>query len=167
MKGIIFFDRDWVLNKKAAEHQYISNIEDFVWNKWAKELIKFCSDLWFTVLIITNQQWIGKWLFTIKDVDVIHNKIKSDIAQFWGKVSWFYICPHLASINCNCRKPKTWMLEQACIDYDFFDKTKMFLIGDSKSDIEAANKYWINNYKVESDKITDNIEDIKLLISKI
>ena len=47
-------------------------------------------------------------------------------------------CPHLPERNCNCRKPKTWMLR----DERSLDD---ILIGDQESDMLAAKKANIKN----------------------
>ena len=41
-----------------------------------------------------------------------------------------YHCPHLPSQNCDCRKPKTGMIESACKDFNI-DLTQSFFVGDN------------------------------------
>ena len=46
-------------------------------------------------------------------------------------------CPHTPQDNCECRKPKTKLIEQYfTLD---FDKNNSYVIGDRASDIELAN----------------------------
>lgn len=49
-----------------------------------------------------------------------------------------FICPHSESINCNCRKPKKGLIEQAHAKYDF-ENSKSVIIGDRySSDMRLA-----------------------------
>ncbi|EKD66194.1 MAG: ATP-dependent Clp protease, ATP-binding subunit ClpA [uncultured bacterium (gcode 4)] len=166
MKGIIFLDRDWVVNKSAKAWEYIKSRQEFVWIDWVKEFILNCNKSDFKVVIITNQQWIGKWLYNIDDLENIFKNINKDLAQIWAKIDNFYFCPHLVIDNCNCRKPKIWMLEKACKDLDFYQKEKMFLVWDSDSDIQCANNFGIKSLKIESDKFRDYLDKITVFLWK-
>lgn len=166
MTKAIFFDRDGVLNKNAAEHEYITKWSDFKWNEWAKEILKTFHDKWFPILIITNQQGIAKWKYSLDDLNDIHTNMQEDLKKIWVKIQKIYFCPHLKEDNCNCRKPNTWMLEQAFKDYNL-DKEKCLLIWDSDSDIACAKKFWIKYVKVEKDKIKNHTEEIEKILETI
>lgn len=164
MNKIIFIDRDGVLNKKAPEHEYIKSWDEFQRNNWAKELIKYLNSKLYNVIVITNQQWIWKWQFTIQDLENIHTNMNTELSEIWAKIDKFYFCPHLSADNCACRKPKTWMLENATNELDIKDKSVMFLIWDSGSDIECANNFWIQSFRIETDKLEDSYDDIIKII---
>ncbi len=164
MNKIIFLDRDWVLNKKAPEHEYIKSRDKFQRNNWAKELIKYLNTKLYNVVVITNQQWIWKWQFTIPDLENIHINMNTELSKIWARIYKFYFCPHLSSDNCNCRKPKTWMLELASQKLNIKNKSEMFLIWDSDSDIECANNFWIQSLRIETDKLEDSYDDIIKII---
>ncbi len=156
----MFLDRDGVLNKKAPEHEYIKSWDEFQRNNWAKELIKYLNSKLYNVIVITNQQWIWKWQFTIQDLKTIHTNMNKELSEIWAKIDNFYFCPHLSADNCACRKPQTWMLENATKELDVEDKSEMFLIWDSDSDIECSNRFWIKSYKIETDKLEDSYNEI-------
>ncbi|MFA7298210.1 MAG: HAD family hydrolase [Candidatus Absconditabacterales bacterium] len=159
MNKVVFFDRDGVLNKKAAEHEYITKRSEFERNDKAKEMIKLFSDKGFLILVITNQQGIGKGKYSFDDLDNIHSNMQQDLKKIGTKIDKFYVCPHLKEDNCNCRKPKTGMLEQALKEYGF-NKKDCILIGDSDKDIECAKQFGIKYIKIESDKIKNYSYDI-------
>ena len=49
-----------------------------------------------------------------------------------------FICPHSENTNCNCRKPKQGLIEQAHAKYDF-DNSQSIIIGDRySSDMQLA-----------------------------
>jgi D-glycero-D-manno-heptose 1,7-bisphosphate phosphatase len=164
MNKALFLDRDGVLNKKARAHEYITSSADFIWNNSAQELIKFAKDLGYIVCVITNQQGVGKWLYSLQDVSDIHNGIQSDLQKIDAKIDGFYVCPHLASASCDCRKPEPGLLLQAIHDYDI-DITHSFFIGDSKTDIEAWERARIPTFKIGSDMLDKDFDRIMELLN--
>lgn len=61
-----------------------------------------------------------------------------------AKVDGVYYCPHHATegtppylLDCNCRKPKTGMIEKASEDLDI-DIENSYVIGDRTSDLELG-----------------------------
>ena len=49
-----------------------------------------------------------------------------------------YYCPHVSADECECRKPKTGMLEQAARELHLNLKNS-FVVGDRHSDVELAH----------------------------
>lgn len=86
--------------------------------------------------------------------------MNTELSEVWAKIDSFYFCPHLSADNCTCRKPKVWMLEKATKELDIEDKSEMFLIWDSSSDIECANNFGIQSFRIETDKLEDSYDDI-------
>lgn len=49
-----------------------------------------------------------------------------------------YICPHLETANCDCRKPKTGLINKAQVKYSF-QNDETVIIGDSyQTDVQCA-----------------------------
>ncbi len=53
-------------------------------------------------------------------------------------------CPHLPTDNCNCRKPKTGMIENILASHTI-DLQHSCMIGDKQSDIDLAHNINIKN----------------------
>jgi D-glycero-D-manno-heptose 1,7-bisphosphate phosphatase len=53
------------------------------------------------------------------------------------------------TMECDCRKPKTGLIKQACMDFEI-DLTHSFVIGDMASDMELANQAGIKGIMVET-----------------
>jgi histidinol-phosphate phosphatase family protein len=55
------------------------------------------------------------------------------------RIDKIYFCPHKITDNCNCRKPKTGLIERAREDYENkIDFKNSFFIGDKSSDIKCG-----------------------------
>ena len=55
-----------------------------------------------------------------------------------------FFCPHKPESNCDCRKPKPGMFNQANNKYDI-DMGNSWMIGDKETDVQAANAAGIKN----------------------
>lgn len=145
----LFLDRDGVINYKINEG-YVRSKEEFV---FIPDFLKSIGDLTLLfrhIIIITNQQGIGKGLMTAKDLYDIHDFMVEKIKDNNGSIDKIYYCPHLESDNCFCRKPKSGMIVNALEDFPDIDVRKSYLIGDSTSDILAGKKEKLNVVKVTS-----------------
>ena len=72
----------------------------------------------------------------------------SEINKIGGRISKIYYCDHLESVNCDCRKPQSGMLLKAKEDFPDIDFKKSILIGDSDTDIIAAENVNIKSIQV-------------------
>ncbi len=136
-KPALFLDRDGVINRKI-ENAYVRNMEELDFLDGAVEAIRSLNQYFYPVVIVTNQQGIGKRIMTVWDLEILHLKMIGHLESCGAQIHQDYFCPHLASANCYCRKPKTGMLHQAIIDFPFIRKERSWMVGDSDSDIEAA-----------------------------
>ena len=126
----LFLDRDGVINVKI-DNEYIVKYSDFEFIPGVLSAIQKLSSIFKRIIIVTNQQGIGKKLMTEQDLLYLHEKMLIEIEQVGGKIDRIYYCPHLASANCECRKPKSGMIIQAIEDFPSIDSEFSYLIGDS------------------------------------
>jgi len=146
----LFLDRDGVINVKLEE-RYVRNSNEFEFMQGALVAISKLSKLFKRILIVTNQQGIGKGIMTEDDLNLLHSFMTSEIGKLNGKIDKIYFCPHLDTENCNCRKPNPGMINQAIADFPDIDCQNSYLIGDSDSDIEAGNRMNLNTVKVDNE----------------
>ncbi|MEA2017015.1 MAG: D-glycero-beta-D-manno-heptose 1,7-bisphosphate 7-phosphatase [Campylobacterota bacterium] len=172
MEKVVFLDRDGVIN---IEKNYLYKIEDFEFIDGVFESLKYLQNLDYKLIIITNQSGIGRGYYTLEQ----YNKLTTwMIEQFNSNdivISSVFCCPHEPNSNCDCRKPKTGMIEQSQKIFDI-DFANSWLIGDKDSDIQTAyNANIPNTIQVQSghifDKkdskakyITNSIKDIDTII---
>ena len=145
----LFLDRDGVINIKI-ENQYISQFSDFIFIPGVLFAIRDLSVLFKRIIIVTNQQGIGKGLMSEEDLNLLHKKMIFNIQDAGGRIDKIYYCPHLESEGCKCRKPKAGMLEEAFCDFPSIDISNSYMVGDSDSDIQAGMRKNLNTVKVDS-----------------
>lgn len=171
-RKVVFLDRDGVINYSALPHQYIISWEEFRVFPWVSEAIQQCNKAGYYVVVISNQRGIARGLCTREQIDVLHQQMIEMFRQQGANIDKVYICPH-ENEECDCRKPKPGLFYIAEAQLwkekkQRVDKESSWMIGDSKSDIDAGKQYgvktvWINNsnseLKVEADYIVKNLFD--------
>lgn len=155
-KKVILMDRDGVINKKMPPHEYVLRWEEFEFLPGAIEGVKLLKEAGFTLVLITNQQGIGKELMTDGDLIHIHNKMLSALVRKGAKIDYIYYCPHLQEENCACRKPKPGLVEKAAREIGFEPK-KTVLIGDDETDRLLAKNVGAKFFRVDG---KNNLLDI-------
>ena len=147
MYDTLFLDRDGVINQKL-EGRYVTNFNEFVFVKNSDLAIRKLHKIFKRILIVTNQQGIGKGIMTENDLNLLHLQMQRKLNPDFDLIDKIYFCPCLEGDSCNCRKPKTGMLEEAMLDFPDIIIKNSFLVGDSESDIEAGNKFGLKTIKV-------------------
>ena len=146
MNKAAFFDRDGTIN---IEKNYLYKVDDFEFIKGIPELIKKYNDEGYVVIVVTNQAGIARGYYTEEDMNILHRYINEQLAKIGAHIDAFYFCPHHPDITgeCNCRKPKTGMLEKAIQEWNI-DVNQSILYGDKPWDIEAGEKCGIRSIYV-------------------
>ena len=169
-RKVVFLDRDGVINCRALPHQYITSWEEFELIPRVCEAIRKCNEAGYYVVIVSNQRGIARGICTREQIDVLHQRMIEMFKQQGANIDKVYICPH-ENGECDCRKPKPGLFYMAETELwkekkQRVDKTSSWMIGDSKSDIDAGKQYgvktiWITNInnepKVEADYIAKNL----------
>ncbi len=134
----VFIDRDGVINSDEG-HYYIYKVEDFVFTPELPNALKYLSDNGFVLVVVTNQGGVAKGEYSLTDVEVLHQHMRTELLSYDVELDAIYVCPHHESIApCECRKPSPFMINQAVKDLDI-DPKRSYLIGDSERDIVSGN----------------------------
>jgi D-glycero-D-manno-heptose 1,7-bisphosphate phosphatase len=139
----LFLDRDGVINKKL-ENDYVKHWIEFEFLEGSLEAIRFLNSVFGRIVVVTNQQGIGKRLYRTEDLELIHNNMLYEIAYHGGRIDKVYFSPHLHEEKHPSRKPGIGMAHSAKGDFPDIDFSKSIIIGDSMSDMEfgrAAGMY--------------------------
>lgn len=142
----IILDRDGVINE---EIEYLHEPPKFKFIKNALEGIKQMQDMGYKIVIATTQAGIGLGYFTKEDFYKVNKVMLQGFHDYGIIASRIYFCPHNISDNCNCRKPKTGLLERAEKDL-YLDIKQSWIIGDKTSDILAGKNMNGNTLLVKS-----------------
>ncbi len=135
----LFLDRDGVINERIPD-DYVRTIEQFSFIEGSLKAIVELSDIFGLLVVVTNQQGIGKGLMTEGDLASIHGHLKHQVAKLNGCIEKVYHCSHLASTNSIYRKPQPGMAWQAKEDFPLINFSRSVMVGDSISDMEFGSR---------------------------
>lgn len=132
----VFLDRDGVINIpefRGGRSFAPRTFSAFQIYQDACEACKVLKESGYFIVVITNQPDVGNGLVDKAEVDKMHDYLLS-----LGLVDDIFACYHSQSDNCMCRKPNPGMILAAVEKYNI-DLNESFVIGDRKSDIDAAH----------------------------
>jgi len=135
----IFLDRDGVINRKRPEGDYVKSWEEFEFLPGALEGIRLLAGLARRLIIVTNQRGIARGRMSEADLARIHANMREAIGAAGGRIDAIYHCPHEEG-SCECRKPRPGLFLQARRDFPEIDFARSLVVGDARSDIEAARR---------------------------
>lgn len=159
MSRVVFLDRDGVINKERKD--YVKNLDEFEIFNGVPKAIKILKEKNFLVIIITNQSAINRNLLTSDKLDEIHNYLQENLKKDNTSFDAIYYCPHKPEENCDCRKPKPGLLLCASKDHNI-DLKSSFFIGDSITDMEAANAAGCNGVLLENKSLLETVERLSI-----
>jgi D-glycero-D-manno-heptose 1,7-bisphosphate phosphatase len=142
-KPAVFLDRDGTINEQMG---YVNHLTRFVVLSGVTEGIRLLNGHGFHVVVVTNQSGVARGYFPIGLVHEIHDFMKAYFRKNRAAVDGIFFCPHHPggsvpeyATQCNCRKPKIGLVEQACNHMDI-DLPRSYVIGDRCDDIELAER---------------------------
>ena len=132
----VFLDRDGTTNRDTG---YIKTPDELQIFPGAVEAVARLKQAGARVVMITNQSGIGRGLFSIETLGVIHAKLRAVFDAGGAPFDGLYYCPHHPDDGCACRKPGTVMVERAVADLGL-DLTRAYVVGDQRRDIDLARR---------------------------
>ena len=140
-KKAIFLDRDGVIN---VEKNYVYQIEEFEFIDGLFETLKKFQELGYLLFVITNQSGIARGYYTTDDFKILTQWMLNEFEKEGITISQVEFCPHSPEQICQCRKPKTGMIDNILKNFDI-DLEHSWLIGDKEADIQCAKNAHIKN----------------------
>ena len=124
----LFLDRDGVINVRIIDG-YVTKIEEFEFLPDVIESFKIFKNKFKRIIVVTNQQGVGKGLMKNEDVEKVHEFMIQEVRTNGGNIDKVYFCPQLKSVPDNYRKPRPKMAHMAKEDFPEIDLSKSIMIG--------------------------------------
>ena len=125
---------------------YVNHISRFVLLPGTAEGIRILNRHQYLVIIVSNQSGVARGYFPMELIDRVHAHMKDLLAKEGANIDGIFFCPHYPrgivpeySVECDCRKPRTGLVQKACEEFDI-DMKNSYVIGDRCSDIELAER---------------------------
>jgi len=129
----VFLDRDGTINEQMG---YINHPSRFILLPNVVEAVGLLNQNQFLSIVISNQSGVARDYCPLELVHEINQMMERQLNEKEVRVDGIFFCPHhpkaeLESyrLECNCRKPKTGLIDQACQIFDI-DLSRSFVVGD-------------------------------------
>ena len=125
----VFLDRDGTL---IEDRGFIGDLGEVFFLPGVFEALRRLQER-FLLFIVTNQNPV----LTERQISDVNDCVWRRLAEEGIGIERVYVCRHLKTEGCRCRKPSPYFLEQASVDYRI-DLRRSFVIGDHPSDMQLA-----------------------------
>jgi D,D-heptose 1,7-bisphosphate phosphatase len=153
----VFLDRDGTINEEVG-HLHCSKKLRLI--PGAAEAIRQLNSHGILAVLVTNQPVIARGELDYDGLNQIHAKLETLLGAEGAYLDAIYFCPHHTDRGfpgertelktaCNCRKPEIGMILAAQNQFNI-DLSQSWMIGDSSSDILAAERANINSILVNT-----------------
>lgn len=172
----LFLDRDGVINRRPI-YDYVKSWEEFEFLPDVLNALKSFSKIFCRIIVVTNQQGIGKGIMSVDALELIHRNMISEIEKHGGRIDAVYFCPDIKGKDGNCRKPNTAMADLAKKNFSEIILSKSVMAGDMPSDMlfgknAQMKTVYINSGQVplsteQADAVFNNLFEFSKSISAI
>lgn len=170
----VVLDRDGTI---IRERHYLSDPELVELLEGTTDGLRLLRKMGLGLVIVTNQSAIGRGYFDESRLEQIHQRLEELLGSEGVYLDSIYFCPHTPTDDCDCRKPRTGLLEQAAKEHGFNPKDA-FVIGDKPCDIELGQRVGATTFlvrtgygsqvaaenQVTSDYVVENVLEAALVI---
>jgi D-glycero-D-manno-heptose 1,7-bisphosphate phosphatase len=139
----VFVDRDGTINEQMG---YINHLSRFIILPGAAEAIRLLNRHEILAIVVSNQSGGARGYFPLTLIETLHDYLKTFLREHDAYLDGIFYCPHHPRalipelrVECNCRKPRAGLIDQACRDFDI-DMSRSYVIGDRCVDIEMAHR---------------------------
>lgn len=134
MQKAAFLDRD---NTLVKDDGYFHDPNGIVFMPGAAEALRKLQSAGYLLFVVTNQSGVGRGYFPESDTIAVNEKMADLLAAQGVTLAKTYYCPHAPDANCECRKPKPFLILKAAGEFGI-DLAKSFSVGNHITDMEAG-----------------------------
>ncbi len=146
---IAFLDRDGTLIHEPTDTKQIDSIEKLEILPGVIEGLQRLQRCGYRLVLVSNQDGMGTPSFPVADFEGAHKKFLAILEERGIVFDAAFICPHLPSDACACRKPNTGLVADF-LKTTPIDREKSFVVGDRESDVQFAKNIGVRAYSMET-----------------
>ncbi len=144
----VFSDRYGTISEEVG---YLNHASRFRLFPYSPAAIRLLNDNGWLAMVVTNQAGVARGYFSEEIIVQIHGRLQQELQNGEAHLDAIYYCAHHPSLgeppyrlDCDCRKPKTGLIQRASADFDI-DLKASWMVGDRYSDIELARNAGLNS----------------------
>ena len=130
----VFLDRDGTL---IQDKDYLSHPDQVAVFPGVGQALHKLREAGFKLFIVSNQSGVGRGLFTLADVDLVHERLLKELARDGVVFDKIYVAPEEPGAPSRGRKPLPQFLFDARDEFQVV-LARSYVIGDKLSDLECG-----------------------------
>jgi imidazoleglycerol-phosphate dehydratase/histidinol-phosphatase len=140
----LFIDRDGTLVEEPPDEQ-VDALEKIRFLPGVFAALNELKRRGFRLVMVTNQDGLGTSSFPQASFDQAHQFILEAFRSQGIEFERVFICPHFKADGCDCRKPKTALVDSFLREVDLANSA---VIGDRDTDLQFATNLSIRGVRV-------------------
>ena len=133
LRKAVFLDRDGTINDDPG---YLSDPAQIRIFPYVAESLAKLKQAGFLLIVVSNQSGVERGLIKESELTAIHAEFNRKLGSA-SMIDYFELCIHHPDSNCDCRKPKPKLIQDAARKYSI-DLSRSFMVGDKISDVGAG-----------------------------
>jgi histidinol-phosphate phosphatase family protein len=147
----LFIDRDGVINERIPD-DYVKQPDEFHFIPGVLDAFVTFATIFNPVVVVTNQQGIGRGLMTVNQLNAIHDRMLQEVVSVGGRIDAVFFSPDLKNTRSFTRKPAIGMGLKARKQFPVINFKKSLMVGDSYSDILFGHRLGMVTVLIGTDK---------------
>jgi len=143
---VVFLDRDGTLVEEPADEQ-VDRLEKIRFVPGVFAALKQLQTAGYRLAMVTNQDGLGSESFPLSDFELPQRFIIDSFASQGIVFDEIFVCPHRKNDGCNCRKPKTALVDRWIAAHQV-DLGASAMVGDRETDLQFARNLGIRACKL-------------------
>jgi imidazoleglycerol-phosphate dehydratase/histidinol-phosphatase len=143
---VLFVDRDGTLIEEPPDEQ-VDSIDKIRFMPGVFAAMRAAHAAGFKLAMVTNQDGLGSASFPQAAFDVPHQFMLDAFSSQGVEFDAVFVCPHRKGEGCECRKPKTTLVE-SYVREQGVDLAASVMIGDRDTDLEFAHNLGVRGLRV-------------------
>ncbi len=149
MTPTLFIDRDGTLIEEPPDEQ-VDRLDKVRLVPGVMAALTALKRSGYRFVMVTNQDGLGTASFPQQTFQEVQDFVLALFASQGIEFADILICPHLPEDCCDCRKPKTRLIDEYLTRAPI-DPTRSAVIGDRPTDLELARRLGLPGLQVTSD----------------
>lgn len=147
----LFLDRDGVINKRLPD-AYVKIPDEFEFIPGVIEAMAIFNRIFKHIIVVTNQQGIGRGLMTETHLQAVHSKMLDAITRNGGRIDAIFHSPDLKKTNSFTRKPAVGLGLRARKQFPSIQFNRCLMAGDTYNDILFGYRLGMKTVLIGNDK---------------
>lgn len=146
---VAFLDRDGTLIWEPPESKQVDSLAKLRILPGVVEGLRELVREGFELVMVTNQDGLGTEAFPREAFEVAQQQFLSSLADHDITFREVFICPHLQTDGCSCRKPQSGLLDDF-LERQPIDRSASIFIGDRDADLFLAERIGVQPVRMQT-----------------